>query len=144
MGLRRRLGLRLARTHYVQKAIAEQADLSLFRERPTLRLAIGLGLLAVSMLLGWPAVGVMTGLAIYFDQPLIGIIGGPAIYGFSWVLYLAGLWVAGRIVLSYAWAFNRWAARRGVEKLLGKQGLPAELQPAPVQVEEPPQEPDKS
>jgi len=128
LGLRRKLGLRLLRLRFVRKAVEERADLEMFRHRPDLRLAIGLGLLAISMLLGWPAVGVMTGLAIYFDEAMIGFIGGPAIYGFSWIIYLAGLWVAGKEVLRYAGAFNRWMARRGVEKFLGPEGLPESVE----------------
>ncbi len=132
MGLRRKLGLRLLRLRFVRKAVEERADLAVFGHRPDLRLAIGLGLLAISMLLGWPAVGVLTGMAIYFDEPMIGLVGGPAIYGFSWILYLGGLWVAGKEVLRYAGAFNRWMARKGTEKLLGPEGPPWPVKEEPT------------
>ncbi|HOX43778.1 MAG TPA: hypothetical protein PK668_09270 [Myxococcota bacterium] len=122
MGLGRRVGGWLARRPYIRRALDERADLSTFRQRPSRRLLTGLGVLAVSMLLGWPAVGALAGLAVYLREPLIGLVGGPAVYAFSWVLYGAALWIGGPDVLRYMNAFSRWALRRLTERL---QGPPA-------------------
>ncbi|MBN2495424.1 MAG: hypothetical protein JXR96_12590 [Deltaproteobacteria bacterium] len=105
----------------MQRAVDEHADLSMFRGRPAPRLLVGLGLLGLSMLLGWPAVALMAVLAVAFEEPLIGVVGGPAIYAFSWLIYGAGILVAGWEVLKYMHAFNRWSARRLVEWLVGEQ-----------------------
>jgi hypothetical protein len=121
MGLARRAGRWLSRRACVRRAIDERADLSAFRRRPSRRLFIGLILLAVSMLLGWPAVGTLAGLAVYFREPLLGAVGGPAVYAFSWVLYGAALWIGGPDVLRYMRAFGRWALRRLAERLLGEE-----------------------
>ncbi|MFA6033462.1 MAG: hypothetical protein WC889_11230 [Myxococcota bacterium] len=59
------------------------------------RAIIGAVLIVVSYILGWPAVGVCTVLAVKFNEPLIGIIGGTAFYGFSWLMLLAGIWLMG-------------------------------------------------
>ncbi len=119
MGPGRRLGAWLARRELVRRAIEERADLSAFRARPSRRLLLGLGVLALSMLLGWPAVGALAWMAVLLREPLIGLVGGPAVYAFSWVLYGAALWIGGPDVLRYARAFVRWALRRLAERLQG-------------------------
>jgi hypothetical protein len=80
------------------------------------------------MLLGWPAVGVLAGLAVHLREPLIGVVGGPAVYAFSWVLYGAALWIGGPDVLRYSNVFARWALRRLAERL---QGPPSTRSPPP-------------
>jgi len=107
----RSLGLRLARIEAVRRAIAERADLSPFRARPSFRLLLGVGLIGLSMLLGWPLIGFLGVLAIWSAEPLVAIVGGPAAYGLSWAVYGAGLLIAGREALYYAGVFNRWCVR---------------------------------
>ncbi len=129
----RKLGLRLARIGPVRWAIVERADLGPFRARPSARLLIGVGLIGLSMLLGWPLIGALGTLAIYLGEPLVAVIGGPAAYGLSWVVYGSGLLVAGREALYYAGVFNRWLLRVVVERLAGAaavEQLRAEAQPA--------------
>lgn len=104
---------RVARTDFARKALEEQADLSPFREKPSARILAGLFLMAFSYLIGWPAVSLFGVLAIYFNQPLIIILGGPAIYGTSHLVFLAGMYLAGA---RYTYLFLRWAARRFIEK----------------------------
>jgi len=124
----RRLGLRLARIKAIGRAIEERADLAPFKARPSARLLIGVGLIGLSMLLGWPLISALGGLAIYFSEPLIAVIGGPAAYGLSWAVYGVGLLVAGREALYYAGVFNRWLVRVLVEWMVGDRRL---LVPAP-------------
>lgn len=59
------------------------------------RVAIGAVMVVISYILGWPTVGVCAALAVKYSEPLIGVIGGPAFYGFSWLLLLAGIWLMG-------------------------------------------------
>ncbi|HOO71367.1 MAG TPA: hypothetical protein PK926_06355 [Spirochaetota bacterium] len=106
---------RLIKIDYVKKAIDEKADLSVFREKPTLRIIIGIVLMAFSYVLGWPAVSFFGVLAIIFKEPLIAIIGGPVIYGISHLVFLAGFYLAGA---QYSMIFLRWATRKGVEMLM--------------------------
>ncbi len=107
----RSLGLRLARIETVRRAIAERADLSPFKARPSFRLLLGVGLIGLSMLMGWPLIGFLGVLAIWSAEPLVAIVGGPAAYGLSWAVYGAGLLIAGREALYYAGVFNRWLVR---------------------------------
>ena len=60
------------------------------------RTLAGIVLIVISYLLGWPAIGVCTALAIKLGDPKIGIIGGPAFYIFSWIVFLAGIWILGK------------------------------------------------
>ena len=85
---------RLAKTKYIREVLEHPADLSEFRERPTPRLIAGLILMGFSYLIGWPAVAALTVLAVWFREPLIAVIGCPATYGLSHLVFLAGAWLA--------------------------------------------------
>ena len=107
--------MKLARVPFVDKAIAEEADLSAFAEPPSLKIVLGVAAILFSYVIGWPAVSVMGAAAVYFDQPLIAIVGGPLVYGLSHLVFLAGMALAGA---EYSVIFLRWATRVLVAKLL--------------------------
>ncbi|PKN69222.1 MAG: hypothetical protein CVU54_10770 [Deltaproteobacteria bacterium HGW-Deltaproteobacteria-12] len=107
-----------ARKSYCRKAIEEHADLSAFRERPTLPRVIGLILIAFSYVIGLPAVVALGVIAVKLDEPLIGIIGGPLIYGLSTLIFIIGIKLAGK---QYLLALSRWLARIILEKILGDE-----------------------
>jgi hypothetical protein len=125
--LRARIASRLARTRFAQRAIAEQADLSPFRERPSLRLVLGVGLIGLAMLGGWPVVALTGIVALYTGEPLVFVIGGPAAYGISWVIWAVGMVLAGAENIKYGGIFLRWAVRRFVEKHGGGEAARAAL-----------------
>jgi hypothetical protein len=85
---------RLTETKYVRGILEHPADLAEFRERPTPRLIAGLILMGLSYLIGWPAVAALVFLAAWMNEPLIAVIGCPATYGFSYVVFFAGAWLA--------------------------------------------------
>ncbi len=120
----RKTGLWLARRAWINRAIAENADLEVFKHRPSARLFIGLGVLALSMLLGWPAVAALGAIGIYLEKPLIALVGGPVIYGISWVIYGLAFLIAGKDLLKYAKALNRWTARKLVQAMVGDHSIP--------------------
>ncbi|MGI6637843.1 MAG: hypothetical protein ACOX4Z_02100 [Desulfobulbus sp.] len=119
--------LRLAALPYVHNAIVEQADLSAFRARPTLRILIGVFLIGASFVLGWPAIGGLGILALHLGNPWIVAIGGPLVYGLSHLVFLAGMYLSGA---EYTLIFCRWLVRIVMLRLLAWQGI--ELQ-QPVQ-----------
>ncbi|MDD5099800.1 MAG: polysaccharide deacetylase family protein [Syntrophales bacterium] len=100
-------------TRFVREALAEKADLQAITERPTLRVWIGVGLIGLSYVIGWPAVGLLAWISYQLREPLIIVVGGPATYGLSHVVFMVGLYFAGvhyiRIVL-------RWVTRRMAER----------------------------
>lgn len=109
-----RLVKRFAETPYVRSALEERADLNAFRQKPTRRIIFGLIVIGISYTIGWPAVGAFGILAAYLEEPLILIVGGPAIYGMSHVVFIIGMYLAGA---EHAKVFLRWATRMGMEKL---------------------------
>jgi hypothetical protein len=60
------------------------------------RALAGIAIIALSYILGWPAVGVLAFIAYRLGDPMIAVIGGSAIYAFSWLVLLAGIWLVGR------------------------------------------------
>ncbi len=115
MGLFKIIAQKTARTEFARKAVEERADLTVLRERPSARVVTGIALMAFSYMIGWPAVALFGVLAIYFQEPLIVIIGGPAMYGTSHLVFLAGLYLAGA---GHTYVFARWATRMFVERYL--------------------------
>lgn len=105
----------IARTRYVRSALKEKADLSAFRKRPSPRIIVGVGTIALSYIIGWPAVSFLAFLSVYFGKPLIIVIGGPVIYGISHLVFLLGMYLAG---VKYTQIFFRWLTRVGMEKLM--------------------------
>lgn len=109
------IAAQVSRTEFARKALEEKADLSPFREKPSARILVGIFLMALSYVIGWPAVALFGILSVYFNQPLIVILGGPAIYGTSHLVFLAGMYLAGA---KYTYIFFRWATRKFLEKYL--------------------------
>lgn len=92
------------------------ADLSAFRERPTPRLILGLVIMALSFLMGWPAVAALSVLAAWMRQPLIFVIGAPLSYGLSYVVFLVGAWLSR--TPHYLGILGRYVAYRILQKIL--------------------------
>lgn len=84
----------LAGKAFVQTILAHPADLSEFKERPTPRLLIGLGLMVLSFIMGWPAVTALSVAAVWLREPLVAVIGCPLTYGLSYVVFIIGAWMA--------------------------------------------------
>ena len=108
---------RISETEYVRSAIEDQADLSAFKEKPSIRVILGVSAIAFSYIIGWPAVAALGMLSIYLEKPLIVAIGGPLTYGLSHLVFLLGMYLAG---YNYTKIFIRWATRVAVEKLIRK------------------------
>ena len=107
-----------AATRFVQKAIADKADLSPFRERPNPRTIAGISAIGISYIIGWPAVVFLGAMSIHLEKPMIAIIGGPLTYGLSHLIFILGMYLAGA---DYTRVFLRWATRKTMEKLMGNQ-----------------------
>jgi len=114
----KKTALYFARKEYCKAAINENADLSVFKEKLSATVIIGLILITVSYLLGIPAVFIVGGIAAWLKNPTFGVIGIPLIYGFSWLLLMLGLYLAGP---KYGKALGRWTVRVILEKILGDE-----------------------
>ena len=108
---------RISESDYVRSAMADKADLSAFKEKPSIRVILGVSAIAFSYIIGWPAVAALGMLSIYLEKPLIVVIGGPLTYGLSHLVFLLGMYLAG---YNYSKIFLRWATRVAVEKWISK------------------------
>ena len=105
-----------AAARFVKKAIADKADLSPFKERPSPRAMVGIAAIGISYIIGWPAVALLGVISIHLEKPMIAIIGGPLTYGLSHLVFILGMYLAGA---DYTRIFLRWATRKTMEKLMG-------------------------
>jgi len=108
---------KIAETRYVRSAIEDQADLSAFKEKPSLQIIIGLSVMGFSYIIGWPAISVLGIASVYLNKPLLIAIGGPLLYGLSHLVFMLGMYLAG---YNYTKIFLRWATRVAVEKWMSK------------------------
>lgn len=126
MGLRRtlshRLARRLGRTRFVRRAVEEDANLDAFKERPRPRLVVGLVLIALSFVVGWPGVAAFSIAAVHTGDVRLFLFGGPAAYGLSWAIWGVGMLLTGPDTYKYGRIFLRWLARDFVER---HDGAPA-------------------
>jgi hypothetical protein len=115
-GIRAEMAGWLARTRFGREAMEERVDLSVLRTRPTARVRMGLGLVGLSYVIGWPAVGLLAWIAYRLGEPLIVAIGGPVTYGLSNLVFWIGSWLAGA---QYVRILLRWVTRKVIEKIAG-------------------------
>ncbi len=108
---------RICETGYVRSAIKDKADLSAFKEKPSIRTILGVSAIGFSYIIGWPAISALGALAVYLNRPWLIVIGGPLLYGFSHLVFLLGMYLAGA---NYTKIFLRWATRMAVEKWMSK------------------------
>jgi len=108
---------KIAETRYVRSAIEDQADLSAFKEKPSMQIIIGLAVMGFSYVIGWPAISGLGILSFYLNKPLWIAIGGPLLYGLSHLVFMLGMYLAG---YNYTKIFLRWATRVAVEKWMSK------------------------
>ena len=111
--LKTRLINRLLRMRFVQEAMVERTTLASLRVKPTPRVWAGIWLIALSYVIGWPAVGLLALISFHMGEPLIVAIGGPITYGLSHLVFMAGFYLAGS---HYASIFLRWVAWRTMER----------------------------
>jgi len=108
---------RIAETEYVRGVLEEKADLSAFKKKPSLRILLGISTVGFSYIIGWPAISALGALSVYLNEPLLLAIGGPLLYGFSHLVFLLGMYLAGA---QYTKIFLRWATRIAMEKLTNR------------------------
>jgi len=119
-GFRIFLAKKLIANAYVRRAVKERATLEAFKARPSSRFLFGVSFVLGSYILGWPMVGLFSFLAAYLQNPALLVL-GPVSYGFSHLVFLFGMYFAGRDCLRYADIMLRWALRRAMEKALGRR-----------------------
>jgi hypothetical protein len=104
----------------VQKALTTPVDPAL-RQPPSARTVTGLVLLGASYLLGWPAMALLGVVAAWLRRPIL-LVGGPVLYGFSWLVFLVGLVFLGSKSLGTGRAFGLLVVRKLAERFLEDRG----------------------
>ena len=111
----RRNIIKFGMTDFVRSAISERADLSAFKEKPTLVVLVGVFAIGFSFIMGWPAVAALGAISIKMHNPWIVAVGGPVTYILSHLVFLFGMYLSGAV---YSLIFLRWLTRVSMEKLL--------------------------
>lgn len=109
------LARNLAYNAYVRRAVEEEVTLSALKTSPSPKFFFGVGLVLFSYVLGWPMIGLFTVLSAYFQSPVLLML-GPAFYGFSHLVWMFGMYLAGRDCIKYANIMLSWGLRKAVEK----------------------------
>lgn len=107
--------LKLSEVDYVHSAIADQADLSAFKEKPTAIVLLGVFAICFSFVMGWPAITALGFLSVKLSNPWILAVGGPITYGLSHLIFLLGMYLSGA---KYSLIFLRWLTKISMEKLI--------------------------
>lgn len=108
---------KLAETEYVRKAVEERADLRAFHERPSVRVIAGVLAIALSYVVGWPAISTLGAFSLYIQEPWLIAVGGPLLYGLSHLVFLFGMYLSGA---KYSKVFLRWATRMAAERWMNR------------------------
>jgi peptidoglycan/xylan/chitin deacetylase (PgdA/CDA1 family) len=116
-GFWRFLARKLASTAYVRRAIEKQVTLDAFKASPSPRFLLGVGMVLFSFVIGWPVVALFGILSAYSHAPALLIV-GSAFYGFSHLVWMFGMYLAGRNCIQYADAVASWILRKAVERVL--------------------------
>jgi peptidoglycan-N-acetylglucosamine deacetylase len=116
-GFWRFLARKLASTAYVRRAIEKQATLDACMTSPSPRFLFGVGMVLFSFVIGWPMVALFGVLSAYSHAPALLLL-GSACYGFSHLVWMVGMYLAGRNCIKYADALVSWVLRKAVERVL--------------------------
>lgn len=114
--IRKKIAKYFSEKLYIQKIMEPPANLSEFKERPTPRLIAGLILMALSFMMGWPAIAALSFLAVWWQEPLIFVIGGPLAYALSCIVFFIGAWMAR--APHYLNTLSRYALQSFIKKII--------------------------
>ncbi len=111
----RKIARGIAGTKFGIKALNEDVDLNAFKEKPPAKVLFGIFLMAVSYMIGWPMIGLIGAFSLYWNEPLILIVGGPLLFIAAHLAFLAGVYLAGG---KYVMPFIRWVTRVTLKRLI--------------------------
>ena len=113
MSLLRSLARRVAQTKFGQKSLNNADGLSILKQQPGKRVFVGLVLIAMSFLLGLPALAFLSYLSVKLSRPMIIAVGGLAVIILVHIVFGVGVYLAGQ---NYASKVLQWATKRFLQK----------------------------
>jgi hypothetical protein len=113
MSLLRSLARRVAKTKFGQKSLSNPDGLSILKQQPGKRVYVGLVLMAMSFLLGLPALAFLSYLSVKLSKPMTIAVGGPAVIILVHIVFGVGVYLAGQ---NYGSKVLQWATKRFLQK----------------------------
>ena len=113
VSLIRSLACRIARTKFGQKSLSNPDRLSILKQQPGKRVYVGLVLMAISFLLGLPALAFLSYLSVKLSKPMTIAVGGPVVIILVHIVFGLGVYLAGQ---NYASKVLQWATKRFLQK----------------------------
>ena len=114
----KRTALYFARKEFCRNAIKECVDLKVLKSKHNVTVMIGLFLIVFSYFMVVPSFFIVGLIAARLKNPMVGVIGIPVAYGFTWLITMLGLYLTGP---EYARAVGHWLVRVVLEKILGDE-----------------------
>lgn len=118
MSIIKRTAVYFARKEFCRNAINECAGLSVLKEKHTLTVTIGILLIVLSYIIVIPLFFMVGLIAAKLRKPMVGVIGIPLAYGFSWLVTMLGMYLTGP---EYARTLGKCLVRVILEKILGDE-----------------------
>ena len=115
MNLIRKIAQGIAKTKFASKAMHEKTDLRVFKEKPSAKVVLGILLMCMGYILGWPMIALFGLLSLSWNEPLILIVGGPLLFVVAHLIFLAGVYFAGG---KYLMPLVRWVTRVTLKRLI--------------------------
>ncbi len=114
----KKLKSRLKDIKFIKKAIEEPIDMEIFKKKPSRKFITGLFLIGFSYIIAWPLISLLGIIALVTKKPLIFVIGSPVSYGISHLVFLLGVFIAGKDAIKYMNVFMQWSIGRLCKKFL--------------------------
>ena len=113
MSLLRSFARKLEQTKFGQKSLTKPDGLCTLKQKPGMRVYVGLVLMAMSFLIGLPALAFLSYLAVKLSKPMTIAVGGPVVILLVHIMFVVGVYLAGH---NFASEVLRWAIKRFLQK----------------------------
>ena len=104
---------RLAQTRFGQESLTQPDGLSILKQQPSKRIYVGLVLMAMSFIIGLPALAFLSYLSVKLSKPMTIAVGGPVVVLLVHIMFGVGVYLAGQ---NYAVKILHWATKRFLKK----------------------------
>ena len=106
------------------KTVAEQNHSRVYANRLKFKVIMGIFLIVLSYPIGWPGVAFFSWLSFRLEEPLWIVVGGPAIYGISHLVFLLGAYMVGERYVKSSWKWGTRLISRIIRKDRRQPDLP--------------------
>ena len=89
-----------------------EEEREMLRRRPNGKFLSGVLLIGISFVIGWPGVTFAGYIAYVLNKPAVFIVGGPAVYLLSHLVWSVGMYLTGVESIVYVKVFYKWIAGR--------------------------------